>query len=193
MQEAVPAGEGAMSAVLGLDALKVEEACGRAAADTGQTCSAANFNSPEQTVIAGTAAAVARAAEVLKEMGAKKVMPLAVSAPFHCELMRPAEVALSPFVAQTPFSSMAFPVVTNVDAQPNGDTEEARAALLRQIVAPVRWVESVKTLATLADRAIECGPGSVLAGLGKRIAKEWPIRSTSDVAGVEAVIASLSA
>jgi len=189
MQEAVPAGTGAMSAVIGLDGTSVAAICAEAAAATGETCSAANFNSPEQTVIAGTAGAVAKAAELLKAKGAKRVLPLPVSAPFHCALMKPAEEKLAPYLRDTCFAALAFPVVTNVDVVPNSDPEVARQSLLRQVCSPVRWVETGQLLATRAASAVEVGPGAVLAGLLKRIAKEWPVKTTSDAAGVEKLFA----
>ncbi len=191
MQEAVPLGEGAMSAVIGLPGADVARACADASSATSETCSAANFNSPEQTVIAGTARAVGRAAELLKTRGAKRILPLPVSAPFHCALMKPAEEALWPSLTAIPFRRLAFPVVTNVDVLPNQDPASAREALRLQVCSPVRWVETVETLATLADEAIEVGPGSVLSGLGKRIARDFRIHTTSTAAGIEAALAAL--
>ena len=187
MQEAVPPGQGAMSAVIGLGPEAVAAACAEAAAATGEVCSAANFNSPEQTVIAGSAAAVLRAAEVLRAKGAKRVLPLPVSAPFHCALMKPAEEKLAPFLAAAAFRPLAFPVVTNVDARETADPEAARDSLRRQICSPVRWVESVRRLAGLAPSAIEAGPGTVLAGLAKRIARDWPVRTTSTAVALGAL------
>ncbi|MEO6326645.1 MAG: ACP S-malonyltransferase [Thermoanaerobaculia bacterium] len=192
MQEAVPAGAGAMAAVIGLDSGQVAEACAEAAAATSSICSAANFNSPEQTVIAGSAEAITRAGEILKARGAKRVLPLAVSAPFHCALMKPAEEQLLPFLNATQFSPMAFPVVTNVDVAMNSDPEVARESLRRQVCSPVRWVESMQRLAGEAAEGIEVGPGAVLQGLGKRIAKEWPIRTTSNAAGADKLLAELA-
>ncbi len=187
MQEAVPAGKGAMAAVIGLEPGAVAAACAEAAAETGEVVSAANFNSPEQTVIAGSSAGVAKAGEVLKAKGAKRVLPLPVSAPFHCALMKPAEEALRPFLEKTSFGPLAIPVVNNADADVETDPAAARDALRRQVCSPVRWVESVKRLATLSDSAIEVGPGTVLAGLAKRIAKDWPVRTTSTAAALAAV------
>jgi len=184
MQDAVPAGKGAMSAVLGLPPAEVAAACAEASDATGETCAPANFNSPEQTVIAGTTAAVAKASELLRAKGAKRVLPLPVSAPFHCALMNPAGEQLSPFLDTTTFHPMAFPVVTNADAAANRDSGAARDALKRQVCAPVRWVESTRLLATQASEGIEAGPGTVLAGLVKRIVRDWPVRTTSDAAGV---------
>ena len=184
MQEAVPPGRGAMSAVIGLAPDAVTSICAEAMAVTGGVVSAANFNSPEQTVIAGSAAGVAKAGELLKAKGARRVLPLPVSAPFHCALMKPAEEKLAPFLAAAAFHPLSIPVVTNVDAKETSDPEVARASLRRQICSPVRWVESVERLAELAPSAIEVGPGTVLAGLAKRIAKDWPVRTTSTAAAL---------
>ena len=184
MQEAVPAGQGAMAAVIGLAPEVVSAACSEAASATGEVCSAANFNSPEQTVIAGSAAGVAKAGEILKAQGAKRVLPLPVSAPFHCALMKPAEEMLAPFLAAATFSPLSIPVVTNVDARETTDPEVARESLRRQICSPVRWVESVRRLAALAPSAVESGPGTVLQGLAKRIVKEWPVKTTSTASGL---------
>ncbi|HEV8269558.1 MAG TPA: ACP S-malonyltransferase [Thermoanaerobaculia bacterium] len=189
MQEAVPAGVGAMSAVIGLDADSVVAACAEASAATGETCSAANFNSPEQVVIAGTAGGVAKAGEILKAKGAKRVLPLPVSAPFHCSLMKPAEEKLSPRLDSTTFAAMAFPVVTNVDVASNSDPAAAREALRRQVCSSVRWVETVELLSKETVGAIEVGPGNVLQGLAKRIAKGWPVKSTSTAEALAALLA----
>ena len=186
MQEAVPPGRGAMAAVIGLAPETVIEACARAAAETGEVCAAANFNAPEQTVVAGTASGVARAGEILKARGAKRILPLPVSAPFHCALMKPAEERLAPFLSAAAFRPLAIPLVTNVDARETADPEVARESLRRQVCSPVRWVESVQRLAALAPSAIEVGPGTVLAGLAKRIVKEWPVKTTSTAAALAA-------
>jgi len=189
MQEAVPAGQGAMSAVIGLDGPAVAAACAEVAEATGEAVSAANFNSPEQTVIAGTAGAVVKASELLKQKGAKRVLPLPVSAPFHCALMKPAEEKLSPFLDAAAFADLAVPVVTNVDVEPNSSGAAAREALRRQVCSPVRWVETVELLSRATAGAIEVGPGAVLTGLGKRIAKDWSVRTTSDADGVGKLLA----
>jgi [acyl-carrier-protein] S-malonyltransferase len=189
MQEAVAVGQGAMGAVIGLDGVAVAAACAEIADATGEAVSAANFNSPEQTVIAGTAGAVAKVSELLKQRGAKRVLPLPVSAPFHCALMKPAEEKLSPFLDAAPFADLSVPVVTNVDVLANLSGEEAREALRRQVCSPVRWVETVERLARETAGAIEVGPGTVLAGLAKRIAKEWPVRTTSDAEGLWKLLA----
>jgi len=168
MQEAVPEGIGAMAAIVGLAAEAVDEAC-REAAD-GETVAPANYNSPEQTVIAGHAAAVVRASEACLARGAKRAIPLQVSAPFHCALMSPARERMTPLLAEAAFSDSALPVVTNVDAEPETAGARLRDALARQIDSPVRWVASVQRLAREGvDRALEIGPGNVLAGLVRRI------------------------
>jgi [acyl-carrier-protein] S-malonyltransferase len=170
MQEAVPAGVGAMAAVLGLPAQAVEAACREAAGS--EVVAPANFNSPEQTVIAGHAAAVARAGDLCSERGAKRVVPLPVSAPFHCALMAPARERLTPLLESTAFSDARIPVVTNVDAKASSAGSDLRDALVRQIDSPVRWVESIRFAAAAGvDRGLEMGPGNVLAGLVRRIEK----------------------
>ncbi|MEP6993854.1 MAG: ACP S-malonyltransferase [Acidobacteriota bacterium] len=170
MQEAVPAGVGAMAAIIGLAPADVEAACAQAA--QGETVSPANYNSPEQTVIAGHAAAVARASQACLDRGAKRAIPLPVSAPFHCALMSPAREKMRPLLERATFANARIPVMTNVDAGPESSGERLRDALLRQIDSPVRWVESVQRLAREGvDRALEIGPGNVLAGLVKRIDK----------------------
>ena len=168
MQEAVPEGVGAMAAIVGLAAEAVDDACREAA--HGEIVAPANYNSPEQTVIAGHAAAVARASEACLARGAKRAIPLQVSAPFHCALMSPARERMAPLLAEAPFADAAIPVVTNVDASPESAGARLRDALVRQIDSPVRWVASVQRLAREGvDRALEIGPGNVLAGLVKRI------------------------
>ncbi len=170
MQEAVPAGVGAMAAIVGLAPDAVDAACREAA--QGETVAPANYNSPEQTVIAGHAAAVARASEACLARGAKRAIALPVSAPFHCALMSPARDRMKPLLEATVFTDAAVPVVTNVDAAPETSGERLRDALVRQIDSPVRWVETVQRLAREGvDRALEIGPGNVLAGLVRRIEK----------------------
>jgi [acyl-carrier-protein] S-malonyltransferase len=193
MQEAVPAGEGGMAAVIGLSGPVVAEIALQAARETEGVCSAANFNSPEQTVIAGDGGAVAKASELLKAKGAKRVLPLPVSAPFHCALMRPAELKLWPFLGAIPQRPLAFPIVTNVDAAKLNDPLQAKDALRRQVCAPVRWVETVELLAREAEGGVEVGPGTVLSGLSRRIARDWPVKGTSDLAGLEKLLSELSA
>ena len=171
MQEAVPVGVGAMSAVLGL-ARDAVEACCREASAPGEAVVAANFNAPEQTVIAGHAAAVARAGQLLAERGAKRVVPLPVSAPFHSPLMVPAREGLAPVLAALPFAALAVPLYNNVDAGPVTAGGVVRDGLVRQVDAPVRWVELIERMgADGFDTFVEVGPGSVLSGLIRRIAR----------------------
>ena len=173
MQEAVPEGVGAMAAILGLAPEAVSGACDDAAVDTGKIVSPANFNSPEQTVIAGHAEAVARASDICRERGAKKAIPLPVSAPFHCALMETAAERLRPVLQALTVADPRIPVVTNVDAAAASNAEEVRWALARQVVAAVRWVESVGRMAEVGiTEALEIGPGAVLAGLVRRTRKE---------------------
>lgn len=168
MQEAVPKGEGAMAAVIGLDAAEVARACGEAAG--GQVVSAANLNSPDQSVIAGHAGAVERAGALCRQRGAKRVVPLPVSAPFHCALMKPAQERLAGDLESTEFRDASVPVVTNADAAALTAGPELRAALVRQVTAPVRWVETIRLMtAQGVSRVIEAGPGRVLGGLVRRI------------------------
>jgi [acyl-carrier-protein] S-malonyltransferase len=170
MQEAVPPGEGAMAAVLGLAADAVEAACARASSETGEVVSAANLNSSEQVVISGTVKAVERAAELAKEAGAKRTVMLQVSAPFHCALMLPAQQRLAADLAQLNFHDPQIPVICNVDAQPVTTGAAARDALVRQVTGAVRWVECVDALrAAAATSYVEAGPGRVLTGLQKGI------------------------
>ena len=178
MQEAVPAGVGAMAAIIGLAAEDVEAACREAAGD--EVVSAANYNSPEQTVIAGHAAAVDRASAACLARGAKRALRLPVSAPFHSALMRPARERMEELLRKTDFADSEVPVVTNVDAEPASSGDVLRDSLVRQIDSPVRWVESVRRIAALGvDRALEIGPGNVLAGLVRRIEKTIRVEGVS--------------
>jgi [acyl-carrier-protein] S-malonyltransferase len=178
MQQAVPVGAGAMAAILGLDAAQVREGCAAVAAASGEVVEPANFNDPKQTVIAGSKAGVDLACEKLKAMGAKRALLLAVSAPFHSSLMKPAAEALRDKLASVAISAPRFAVVNNIDVAAQTEPDAIRDALYRQAFGPVRWVE-----VTLALRArglayiLECGPGKVLAGLVKRIDGE--IKSTT--------------
>ena len=174
MQRAVPVGVGAMAAVLGLAPATVAEVAAAAADESGRVCAVANYNSPEQTVIAGHAEAVERALVLARERGAKRALPLPVSAPFHCALMRPAREGLTPDLEATRFADPRWPVVVNVDARAVTTGGAARDALVRQIDGPVRWVESVRALAAEegVTRFVEVGPGAVLAGLVRRIVPE---------------------
>ncbi len=173
MQEAVPAGEGAMAAVLGLGAEQVVAGCAEAQAATGQVVTAANFNDPKQTVIAGTKAAVDRACEILKGKGAKRAVPLAVSAPFHSPLMKPAAERLRERLAGLTLAVPRIAVVNNVDVASPAEPAAIADALYRQAYQPVRWVEVVRALrARGVTHVVECGPGRVLAGLTRRIDAE---------------------
>lgn len=173
MQEAVPVGVGAMAAILGLEAEAVRAGCAQAAADSGEVVEAANFNDPKQTVISGSQAGVAKACELLKAAGAKRTLPLPVSAPFHCSLMKPAAERLKERLASVALQAPAIPVLNNIDVLAETDPERIRDALYRQAFGPVRWAESVQALrARSIAHLIECGPGKVLAGMVKRIDAE---------------------
>jgi [acyl-carrier-protein] S-malonyltransferase len=173
MQEAVPAGSGAMAAILGLDDEVVIRVCDAAA--QGEVVSAVNFNSPGQVVIAGSAAAVERAAEGAKEAGARRALMLSVSVPSHCALMEPAAEKLAVDFATIDFKTPQIPVISNVDATVYKDADDIRDGLTRQMYSPVRWVDSVQfMLAAGASQIVECGPGKVLAGLTKRIERSLP-------------------
>ena len=186
MQEAVPVGEGAMAAVLGADAEVVARACAEAA--EGDVVSPANLNAPGQVVIAGSAAAVARAGERVRALGARRVVPLPVSAPFHCALMQPAEARLAPLLRALDARDPGIPVVANVDAEPKRDRAAAIEALVRQVSAPVQWEAVVKRLASEGVRTyVEVGPGSVLAGLVRKIDREAVVHSVEDEAGLASV------
>jgi [acyl-carrier-protein] S-malonyltransferase len=170
MQEAVPAGEGAMAAVLGLRSEDAAKACADAAAETGGVVSPANFNSPEQTVISGAATAVERAGILAKERGAKRVIALPVSAPFHCALMQPAQDRLAELLRGLQFSDARCSVAVNVDAALVTDAEALRDALIRQVTGSVRWVESMRLLISKGPaQFVEVGPGKVLCGLMRQI------------------------
>jgi [acyl-carrier-protein] S-malonyltransferase len=170
MQEAVPVGTGAMAAILGLDADAVRAGCAEAAAATGQVVEAANYNDPKQTVISGAKAAVDKACEVLKAAGAKRTLPLSVSAPFHCSLMKPAADRLREKLAALPMTTPRIIVVNNIDVAVQCDPGAIRDALYRQAFGAVRWVEVVQGLrARGLTHFIECGPGKVLAGIVKRV------------------------
>jgi [acyl-carrier-protein] S-malonyltransferase len=170
MQQAVPVGTGAMAAILGLDAAFVQQVCAETAATSGEVVDAANFNDPKQTVIAGSKAGVDAACTALKAQGAKRALLLAVSAPFHSSLMRPAAERLVERLAATPFAPPRIPVVNNIDVAVETDPTAIRNALYRQAFGPVRWVEVVQTIrARGVSHLVECGPGKVLAGMVKRI------------------------
>ena len=187
MQKAVPVGVGAMAAILGMDAAKVMAGCaevtGGFGPNSGEVVEAVNFNDPMQTVIAGSKAAVEKACELLKANGAKRALPLPVSAPFHSSLMKPAAEALREKLASTDFAAPQIPVLNNIDVAVESDLARIRDALVRQAAGPVRWVESVQALQARGVAAIvECGPGRVLAGMAKRIAPDLAATSVYDPA-----------
>ena len=189
MQEAVPVGTGAMSAILGLDASLVAQACEEAA--QGDVVSPANMNGAGQVVIAGSKDAVARAGERAKALGAKRVIPLPVSAPFHCALMKPAEERLAPELRALKISAPAVPIVANVDAEPKRNAADCIEALISQVSSPVRWEEVVRRLASGGVTTyVEVGPGTVLSGLARKIHREATVvscGSPDDVAAIEAL------
>lgn len=186
MQEAVPVGEGAMAAILGLDAEDVARACEEVA--DGEVVAPANLNGPGQVVIAGATAAVRRAGERAKARGAKRVIPLPVSAPFHCALMKPAEDRLGPELRGLETRHPRVPIVANVDAEPKRDGPAAVEALVRQISSPVRWEAVVRRLASEGVSAyVEVGPGTVLSGLVRKIHRDAVVASFEDPAGLDKV------
>jgi [acyl-carrier-protein] S-malonyltransferase len=196
MQEAVPVGLGAMAAILGLPSAQVVQGCAKVQAELGgdAVVSAANFNDPGQTVIAGSKAAVDRACEALKAMGAKRALPLPVSAPFHCALMKPAAERLRERLAQIEFNSPAIAVVNNIDVSVQTQADAIRDALYRQAFGPVRWVECIAALkARGATHIIECGPGKVLAGMVKRIDADLQSGAVFDPATLSETLAALKA
>jgi [acyl-carrier-protein] S-malonyltransferase len=193
MQEAVPAGEGAMAAVLGLEEATVTDACLAAVtALPGRIVSPANLNAPGQVVIAGHADAVARAGELARAAGARRVMPLAVSAPFHCALMKPAEARLGVDLHALAICDPGIPVVANVDAEPKRTAAEAVDALIRQVSAPVRWADVTRRLLREGvTHFVELGPGTVLAGLIRKIDRRAMVMSVGDAAQLETALRQL--
>jgi [acyl-carrier-protein] S-malonyltransferase len=193
MQEAVPVGEGSMAAIIGIDMDVLGGICAEVSARTGRLVSVANDNAPGQIVVAGHAAAVEQAMEAARASGARKAVRLPVSAPFHCELMGPAQERLAADLQATEFKDPAIPVVTNVDAREIRTGAEARDALTRQVTGRVRWRESVARLRESGVRlAVEVGPGKVLSGLVRRIDREIRVTSAADPEGVEKAVAFLS-
>ena len=187
MQEAVPAGEGAMAAILGMAPLEVAEITKKAA--QGDVVSAANLNTPEQTVISGTAAAVRRAVEIASQEGAKRAVILPVSAPFHCALMEPAQKRLETDLRAIKFHTLRFPLYTNVDADATTDGEEAREALIRQVCLPVRWLETVhEMIDSGVHMFVEVGPGKVLSGLLRQIDRSARCVGVDDSASLQAAL-----
>ncbi|MDQ3211756.1 MAG: ACP S-malonyltransferase [Acidobacteriota bacterium] len=192
MQEAVPEGQGAMAAILGLDAEGVARACRETTVELGRVVTPANLNAPGQVVIAGHADAVAHAGERCKTLGAKRAIALAVSAPFHCPLMKPAEERLAPELRSLTVADPRIPVVANVDAEPKRDAAAAVDALIRQVSSPVRWEDVVRRLIRDGARTfVEIGPGTVLAGLIKKIDKTVEVMSIEDEAGLNAALSRL--
>lgn len=192
MQQAVPVGEGAMAAILGLDDEVVVGICDEITGSMGEDVVAANFNSPGQVVIAGTAGAVGRAIEVCKERGAKRALPLPVSAPFHSPLMAPAREGLEPTLRGLEFADLAVPVYRNVDAKPVSSPDEVRDGLIRQVDAPVLWSQTISRLREDGiDTFVEVGAGNVLCGLVKRIDRSATCYPAGTVETIEKVLAEL--
>src|SRR5271157_580343 len=192
MQEAVPAGQGGMAAIMGISPAVVQDACKRAA--EGEICSAANLNSPEQTVISGHASAVKRAVEIASQLGAKRSMMLAVSAPFHCALMLAAQEKLEKDLLAIQFSELQIPLVTNVDADSIRKGDEARQALVRQVSMPVRWEESMRMLLDEGVRTfVEVGPGRVLTGIMRQIERSVTTLNVEDEKSLNATIEKIVA
>jgi [acyl-carrier-protein] S-malonyltransferase len=193
MQEAVPVGAGAMAAILGLDAEQVSEACAAAAEDLQQVVSPANLNGAGQVVIAGTRDGVARASERARALGAKRAVPLAVSAPFHCALMRPAEERLAPELRALETCDPRVAVIANVDAEPKRTAAAAIEALVRQVSSPVRWEAVVARLASEGVTTyVEVGPGTVLSGLVRKIHKDAAVVNFGSPDDLEAVERTLA-
>lgn len=191
MQNAVPVGQGAMAAILGLPPGAVEEVCGEAR--NGDICAPANYNSPSQVVIAGTASAVERAGQIAKRLGARKMVMLGVSAPFHCELMLPAERQLAQLLEQVDLKTPSFAIACNVDARLMRTAGEVRSALERQVSRPVRWEQSMRRLLESgAEAFVEVGPGRTLAGLLRHIERKAVIFNTDPIDHLEKVLAEFS-
>jgi [acyl-carrier-protein] S-malonyltransferase len=191
MQEAVPAGEGAMAAILGMAPSDVADVCKKAA--DGEIVSPANLNSPEQTVISGTAAAVKRAVEIASQSGAKRAVILPVSAPFHCALMQPAQVRLEKDLRAARFSSLKVPLITNVDAEAITTGDEAREALIRQVTSPVRWLDSIKEMIEAGVSVfVEVGPGKVLCGLLRQIDRSVRALNVEDAASLHTTLEKIA-
>lgn len=186
MQEAVPVGHGAMAAILGLDAERVAELCQEAAGD--EVVSPANLNAPVQVVVAGHASAVDRVVALCIEAGAKRAVPLQVSAPFHCSLMAPAAERLGPVLAEVDFRDPRIAVYANVSASPVRTGDEARRLLIEQVIAPVRWHPLIEAMANDGvETFVEVGPGKVLSGIARRIRRDLEVLNVSDPEGVEKV------
>jgi [acyl-carrier-protein] S-malonyltransferase len=190
MQEAVPVGEGAMAAVLGMAIEELQKVCDEAA--QGQVCSPANINSPDQIVISGSKTAVERAAELAKQRGAKRAIMLPVSAPFHCALMQAAQDRLAADLRALSFQSMRVPLVKNFDAALTSNPDDAREALIRQVTGAVRWEQSMRTLiAQGVDTFVEVGPGKVLCGLMRQIDRSKSCVNVEDEASLQKTLSQL--
>ncbi|MEZ5555709.1 ACP S-malonyltransferase [Haliea sp.] len=193
MQTAVPLGEGGMAAIIGLDDESIDRICGEVSAAGDGEVAAVNFNSPGQVVIAGHAAAVEQASAALKAAGAKRAMPLPVSAPFHTSLMRPAGERLAEVLASIAIQAPAIPVVHNVHARPESDPERIRSLLVEQIYSPVQWTACVAYMAAQGvTQVVECGPGKVLSGLNKRIDGALQSHSLEEPTGLADTLAALA-
>ncbi len=192
MQDAVPVGTGGMAALIGPGVEDARAICEEAA--QGEIVSVANINAPGQIVIAGTKSGIERAIEVAKKRGVRRALPLPVSAPFHCALMKPAEERLRPILEAAPLKDLWMSLISNVDASPIGTAHAVRNALVRQVASPVRWVESVeKMIAMGVRRFVEIGPGTVLTGLIKRIDSSVELMNVSDVASIETFLQKVKA
>lgn len=192
MQQAVPAGEGAMAAIIGLPDETIITICEQVSKDTGLVVEAVNFNSPGQVVIAGNAAAVEQANVALKEAGAKRALPLPVSVPSHCALMQPAAEQLAEAIASVEIKTPKIQVIHNYDAKSHDEPEKIREALVKQLSMPVRWTESVAIISDGADAIVECGPGKVLGGLTRRINPDVSSFSLDSIASMERFLDSMS-
>ena len=195
MQDAVPEGQGAMAAVMGMDAPKIAAVCATVTSENADNFVAvANYNGPAQTVIAGTTAGIEAAMVALKEQGARRVLPLPVSAPFHCELMSPVKPLLDAVLKELTFATPAAPIVTNVEAAPNTDATRIRALLVEQVTAPVRFTEIVESMGQSGITTfIEVGPGKALTGMVKRILDDTTLLNVDGPAGIEPAVAALNA
>ena len=192
MQSAVPVGTGGMAAILGLDDASVIQVCAEASAASGAVVEAVNFNAPGQVVIAGASDAVTKACELLKAAGAKRALPLPVSAPFHSSLLQPASEKLKAYLANIEFKAPTISVINNVDVEVLNDPSAIKDALVRQAAKPVRWQETIQAMATQGvTQVVECGPGKVLAGLTKRINDQVTGVPVFDEASLNEVLASL--
>ena len=192
MQSAVPAGEGAMAAIIGLDDEPIITTCEQVSKDAGAPVEAVNFNSPGQVVIAGATAAVEKAMELLKEAGAKRALPLPVSVPSHSSLMKPAADELADYLKGVTINTPKIQVIHNVDARSHDDPDDIRDALVKQLYNPVQWTHTIQIVSDGADAVVECGPGKVLGGLTRRINKEVSSFSLDSMAAMQKFLDSMS-